>query len=246
YFCATNTLKVELRNPDGVTYTDVTSTMTTSAGLPLSTTNPLGVSLGTSIPGAGTNIYSTQPGFYRITATDDCHTVVRTVNVTTTNPFGWPVQTIESTSVLEGTSSISLWFNSLPPLGSPLTMTVRRFDLQTSMTINPTQPLTKAGSYTINFPITRTFTYPAGDYTISDLPLGRYIVELTNSCSSTTGLMGTYDITLVKPTSYTPTFSVTNGCTGSNAINYNMNPVNAKPSPYTVRLYRDNGSGGLG
>jgi hypothetical protein len=136
--------------------------MTTSAGLPLSTTNPLGVSLGTSIPGAGTTIYSTQPGFYRITASDDCHTVVRTVNVTTTNPFGSPVQVVETTSVLEGTSSIYLAFNSQPPLGSPLTATVTRFDGQTSMTISPTQPLSKAGSYTINFPITRTFNYPIG------------------------------------------------------------------------------------
>jgi hypothetical protein len=246
YFCATNTLKVELRNPDGVTYTDVTSTMTTSAGLPLSTTNPLGVSLGISIPSAGTNIYSNQPGFYRITASDDCHTVVRTVDVITRNPFGSPVQAVETTSVLEGTSSIYLWFNSLPPLGSPLTATVTRFDGQTSMTISPTQPLSKAGSYTINFPITRTFNYPIGAYTFSDLPPGRYIVELTNSCSSTTGLKGTYDVTLTRPTSYNPVFSVTNSCTGSNAINYNMNPVNAKTSPYTVKLYTNNGSGGLG
>ncbi|CAN1578545.1 hypothetical protein MCERE19_04362 [Spirosomataceae bacterium] len=246
YFCATNSLKFELRNPDGVTFTDVTSTITNAAGVPLSGTNPMGANLGVSIPSVSSTWYSNQPGFYRVTASDDCHTIVRTLNVTTTNPFGSPVQAIEGTSVLEGTSSISLWFNSLPPLGSPLTMTVRRFDGQTAMTITPTQPLSKAGSYILNFPMTRTFNYPTGFYTISDLPLGRYIVEVTNSCSSTTGLMGTYDITLVKPTSYNPVFSVTNSCTGSNTINYNMNPVNAKPSPYTVRLHRDNGSGGLG
>ncbi|MCZ8228129.1 hypothetical protein, partial [Flavobacterium sp.] len=99
YFCGTNSLKFELRNPDGVTYTDVTSTITNSAGVPLSGTNPMAASLGTSIPSVNSTWYSTQPGFYRVTATDDCHTQVRTVNVTTTNPFGSPVQAVETTSV---------------------------------------------------------------------------------------------------------------------------------------------------
>jgi len=243
YFCQQNTLTIERRistSPD--VWLDVSGSEVTPN--PTATTNPLSVNIGVAIPSAGVNYFVSQPGVYRVTASDACHSVQRIVNVVSTNPFN-NVSASQITSVLEGTSSIKVHFNGLPTLASPVKVKISRVDGQTSMTINPTQPATLAGSYTINFPIERNVPYPVSFYYFQDLPLGQYVVELSDGCSSSTGFTKTINVNLTNATSYNPIISVTPGCIGSNSISFNMNPVNTPNSNVTARLYRNNG-GSLG
>ena len=239
YFCQQNTITFERRistSPDvweTVPSTDITPN-------PSASTNPLGVNIGIAIPSAGTNFFVNQPGVYRVTASDACHTVQRIVTVVATNPFN-SVTASQITSVLEGTAGIKIQFNSLPPLTSPIKVKITRLDGQTSMTINPSLPATLAGSYTINFPLERNIPYPLNFYQFQDLPLGQYILELSDGCSASTGFTKTINLNLTNPVSYNPVISVTPGCVGSNSISFNMNPVNSPNSNIIARLYRNNG-----
>lgn len=244
YFCAQNTLTFERKISTSPDVWEMVPSNQISPDPSLSS-NPLSAVLGGTIPSAASAYTVYQPGTYRVTASDACHTVQRIVTVNPVNPFT-NVSATQTTSVLQGTSSIKIHFNGLPALTSPIKAKITRVDGQTSMTINPTQPLNLAGSYTINFPIERTIGYPTSFYFIQDLPLGQYIVELSDGCSSTTGYTKTITVNLTNAVSYNALFSVTPGCIGSNSISYNMNPVNASNSDVQVRLYSDNGSGGLG
>lgn len=237
YFCPTNSILIEKRISTGPdVYTTVPSSSISPD--PSTTTNPLGVTLGLPIPSSNAVFYVSEPGVYRVTATDDgCHSVSKIVTVANTNPFD-TVTVEETNSLLAGTSAIQVNFNSLPPLVAPVKIKISRVDGQTSMTINPTQPYNLAGSYTINFPLELLHsTYPTTNYYVQDLPVGQYTIELTDKCGVYTK---TLNLTLSRPTSYNPQVTVVEGCSSSNRIDFNMNPVNAQNQEVVVELYNKN------
>ena len=245
YFCTPNKLLFERRistNPDVwvmVPGTEITPN-------PYIISNPVGVLTGVPIPGASSSYIVTQPGVYRVTASDTCHTAQSIVQANSVNPFN-NIVAMENTSLLEGTSGIKIQFNGLPPLGSPVKVKITRVDGQTSMTINPTLPASLAGNYTINFPLERELPwYPINSYFIQDLPLGQYTVQVTDGCSGTSGFSKTMNVNLTNPVAYNPVITATTGCIGSNSISFNLNPVNTPNFNNQVQLFTNNGSGGIG
>ena len=148
---------------------------------------------------------------------------------------------------MEGTSTISVdkvggpnW-SGTDSFSYPITFNIARKDGQTNMTINPQQPYSLAGTYTMKFPYVRTLTtsnpsYWGNDKPIfGDLPLGEYVVTITDGCGYTV----TREINLTKPAGYSPTLKDDVGCAASNVV-YDMG-VNANTQKYgRVRVYENN------
>lgn len=188
-------------------------------------------------------------GDYRCTVTDGCHTVSTTFSVlpVVNNLSLIPIS--EANSFLEGTSSIKIGEPINPAVLSdqqnwPLTVTIKPIPFVSSATINATGPLQMAGSYTVNFPVVKTYDLiysSTRNRVIGDLPLGAYEVVITDNCGNST----TQTITLTRPATYNPSLTVISGCTNSNILKYNMNAVNVS-NRADVRLYTNNGSGGFG
>ena len=179
----------------------------------------------------------------------NCITYERTVNgadaVSNNNLEKIVLQ--EVSGVLEGTSTISLTksgaanWSSTDSFSYPLTFTIARKDGQTAMTINPTQPYSLAGVYTLNFPYVKTYSTPPVDFwttnrpMFGDLPPGAYVVKVRDAC----GYEVTREITLTKPAGYNPTITYNVGCLNSD-INYNMNPNANTQNQAQVYLYSNN------
>lgn len=248
HWCPNNKIKVEYSTIFAGPYTDITSTgVLDASGSPPSGINDLGVNLAALIPTGEKTWFVKQTGFYRVTVTDACQTkVFGPFNLGTTNPFT-AVTAKEVNGVLAGTSAIDVTFGG-NPFSSTVQVEITRADGQTSMAINPSQPYSLAGAYTVNFPIVRSYSYvPAfAKVVVSDLPLGQYNIRITDGCSSSTGLFIDRIVNLVSPAQYNPVVNVVTGCSNSSTINYNMNPVNVENTQNFVQLYLNNGSGGLG
>ncbi|UPZ17969.1 gliding motility-associated C-terminal domain-containing protein [Flavobacterium humidisoli] len=247
YYCNKNSLVFERRistNPDVWHVLDNTEVL---PGGVYPADNPLNVTgeLTSALANSNTLWTVASPGLYRITASDNCHTVTRLMSVTSTgNAFdGFSVS--EGTSVIEGTSSIRIQQPNAA-FQNPVSIKISRLDGQSSVVVNASQPGSLSASYNVDFPIVRSYNSVNGNITvISDLPIGDYIVEISDGCTVVNGLSKTFNIKLSKPTHYNPTFTVIDGCINSSNIDYNLNPSNIG-FPVNVALYKKNASGGLG
>ncbi len=247
YFCQTNSVKIEKRistSPD--VYQELSGSDISPD--PALTTNDLNVTTSNpTIPSAYSEWLLNEGGYYRITVSDQYHTVVNYYNAgTLTNPLS--TATINPTaSVLAGTSGFSFpIFNS--GIKYPVSVKVERTDGQTLINHTAAEPLSLAGTYTYNFPMFVTWNSDPGVLGgIYDLPPGEYRFTLTDGCANTKVFTST------NPTyaNYTPSFSVTQGCNNSNSIAFNLNKngfafgTNWAPS-VDVYLYTKNSSGGFG
>ncbi|MFY7886073.1 MAG: hypothetical protein ACOVOV_14635, partial [Dolichospermum sp.] len=207
---------------------------------PATTTNDLNVTgaLTASIPSASATFTVDQVGVYRVTATDACHTVSRTVTIQDNIGVN-SLNVSSSPSLLAGTVALNVPTTSYTG-EFPISIKVERVDGQRSMPITATNPLSKAGNYIVNFPIVKTFTTNPGGISIVDLPEGEYRVEFTDGCTEKTGNKKIQVINLTNKASYNPQFSVTAGCSNSNRINYNLNNSNALVP--TTRLFNSSGT----
>ena len=247
YFCPTNSVKIEKRISTGPdVYQELSGSdispdpATTSNDLNVTTSNP-------TIPSAYSEWLLNEGGYYRITVSDQYHTVVNYYNAgTLTNPLS-NVTINPTASVIAGTSGFSFpIYNS--GIKYPVSVKVERTDGQNLINYTATEPLSLAGNYTYNFPMFVTWNSDPGVLGgIYDLPPGEYRFTLTDGCSNTkvfTATNATY-------ANYTPTFSVTQGCNNSNSITFNLNKngfafgTNWAPSA-DVNLYTKNSSGGFG
>lgn len=243
YFLENNKLKFEKLNPITNVWEPVPSTDVTP--YPDDMINPLGVTGAHTapIPSANGQFIFKNPGNYRYTASDACHTAPTSYfNFTPNNPLDKVTVTKENYGVLQGTSGlrVSLGITLKPNLTIKIS---RKYDPQ-SVQITATGPLNLAGDYTAVFPMTRVIETPNiyNSYLFTDLPLGEYIVELFDSC----GTSKTVPVTLDNPAEYTPVFTTVLGCSGSNKINYNFG-ANTYANPLgnpSISLYKDNGTGG--
>ncbi|MEY4011042.1 MAG: hypothetical protein RIT22_166, partial [Bacteroidota bacterium] len=244
YFLNENKLEFEKLNPLTNIWEPVPSTDVTPN--PADMINPLGVTGAhtATLPSANGQFIFKNPGTYRYIASDACHTLPSKVFVFVpkTNPIN-EVTVVQSKSVLQGTSSIRVAIGT--PLKPDFKIEISRADLKTSILFTATGPLNMAGSYTATFPQVRTITSATsvgGYFDFADLPLGDYIVKLSDGCGSTR----TVNITLNQPAEYTPVFTPVLSCTGSNKIVYNLGH---NANAYVVgaaTLYTDNGSGAPG
>ncbi|MFY7885676.1 MAG: hypothetical protein ACOVOV_12640, partial [Dolichospermum sp.] len=181
-----------------------------------------------------------QPGTYRVTASDACHTVSKTITIVESLPIN-SLSAYTRTSILSGTVGFEV--NTGSYTGSfPMTVQVDRVDGQTAMPISPTQPYNYAGNYTINFPITKTFATNPSWFNIMDLPPGQYKIKFTDGCSATTGNVKEQIINLTNTAGYSPQYAVTTGCNNSNKINFNLNPNSFTYKPYATQLKTTTGS----
>ncbi|MFV0378128.1 MAG: thrombospondin type 3 repeat-containing protein [Mangrovibacterium sp.] len=181
------------------------------------------------------------PGNYRTTITDGCNTAQRIQDVQLLNTSD--VKLTEATGVLQNTGAFVI--NMTGSNASALsTVTVTSPTYGSSVTYTATQPLTLAGTYTVNFPIVYS-NLNIKEIAVGDLPLGTYDVTVTDACG------GTYNksITLAgKNVSYNPEFTVNYSCNNSNSIYLDMNTTHTTFGlvPEEIGLYKDNGSGGIG
>ena len=248
YFCPTNSVKIEKRISTGPDIYQELSGSEISPD-PANSTNDLNVTTdpNATIPSAYSEWLLNEGGYYRITVSDQYHTVVNYYNAgTLTNPLG-NVTINPTVSVLAGTSGFSFpIYNS--GIKYPVSVKVERTDGQTLINHTAAEPLSLAGTYTYNFPMFVTWNSDPGVLGgIYDLPSGEYRFTLTDGCSNTkvfTATNATY-------ANYSPTFSVTQGCNNSNSITFNLNKngfafgTNWAPSA-DVNLYTKNSSGGFG
>jgi gliding motility-associated-like protein len=247
YFCPTNSVEIARRisiNPDVY---QVLSGSDISPD-PALTTNDLNVTTAhPTIPSAFSSWTVNEGGYYRITVSDQYHTVVRYYNAgTLTNPLS-NVTINPTASVLAGTSGFSFpVFNT--GIRYPVTVKVERTDGQTFINHTATEPLNRAGTYTYNFPMFVTWNADPGiTGGIYDLPPGEYRFTLTDACSNTKVLTSTN----TNYANYTPNYTITQGCNNSNSITFNLNRngfafgTNWAPSA-DVYLYAKNASGGFG
>lgn len=253
YFCPNNTVEIARRistNPDVY---QVLSGSDISPD-PSTTTNDLNVTTdpNIAIPSAYSSWTVNEGGYYRITVSDQYHTVVRYFNASV--PLVNPLSTLTvnpTASILSGTSGFNI-----PLLGSgvkyPLTVKVERTDGLTVVNHTAVEPLSFAGTYTYNFPMFVTWNSSPDAYgSIYDLPPGEYKFTISDGCSSTNTI--TKVVTASNPAlaSYSPNFTVTQGCNNSNSIAFNLNKngfaygTNWAPSA-DVYLYTKSASGGLG
>lgn len=185
------------------------------------------------------------PGRYRVTVSDNCHTVEKFVNVTA--PTSYPIDNVAITptsSILAGTVGYNLVFNTTTALTYPISVKTERTDGQTSFSLNPSQPLSLAKPYTFSLPHQRTFnSYPGS---IVDLPPGRYKITINDACSTTTGRSRIVEIDLIGGASYNPQLNISNGCINSNSISYQLNRNNFAFNPSSVELRRINTDGSDG
>lgn len=153
----------------------------------------------------------------------------------------------EMSGVLEGTSSISVNKNNASnwagtdSFSYPITFNIARKDGKTNMTVNATQPYNLAGAYNITFPYTKTFTTAPASYwnadrpIFGDLPLGEYVVTITDGCGYTV----TREINLTKPAGYNPTITYNVGCAASDVV-YNMGTNSNTQNVGRVYIYKNN------
>ncbi|MBP6271501.1 MAG: tandem-95 repeat protein, partial [Fluviicola sp.] len=246
YYCAPNSVVFERRistSPD--VFDTVPGNLITPN--PYATTSDLNIVTGGTYPSANTSFTIETAGYYRVTVKDDCNSVTRFFNVTPTNPIE-ATTVVGGQGVLEGTSGLVVTVTSSGINANP-TVEISRIDNQSSITISPSQPLTLAGSYTINFPIIKTIS-PTGSSQQSfiDLPLGQYKVIVRDACTSITGAKKEVTINLNNPANYNPSFQVVNGCANSNKLHYNMNPnANAMTGTSSLaNLYNVTSNGSIG
>ena len=247
YFCPTNSVKIEKRISTGPDIYQELSGSEISPD-PANSTNDLNVTTdpNATIPSAYSEWLLNEGGYYRITVSDQYHTVVTYYNAgTLTNPLG-NVTINPTVSVLAGTSGFSFpVYNS--GIKYPVSVKVERTDGQTLVTHTAVEPLSLAGTYTYNFPMFVTWNADPGVLGgIYDLPPGEYRFTLTDACSNTkvfTSTNATY-------ANYTPNFTVTQGCNNSNSISFNLNKngfaFGTNWGSGDVILYTKNASGGFG
>jgi gliding motility-associated-like protein len=247
YFCPTNSVKIEKRISTGPDIYQELSGSEISPD-PANSTNDLNVTTdpNATIPSAYSEWLLNEGGYYRITVSDQYHTVVTYYNAgTLTNPLG-NVTINPTASVLAGTSGFSFpVYNS--GIKYPVSVKVERTDGQTLVTHTAAEPLSLAGTYTYNFPMFVTWNADPGVLGgIYDLPPGEYRFTLTDACSNTkvfTSTNATY-------ANYTPNFTVTQGCNNSNSISFNLNKngfaFGTNWGSGDVILYTKNASGGFG
>ena len=247
YFCPTNSVKIEKRISTGPDIYQELSGSEISPD-PANSTNDLNVTTdpNATIPSAYSEWLLNEGGYYRITVSDQYHTVVTYYNAgTLTNPLG-NVTINPTASVLAGTSGFSFpVYNS--GIKYPVSVKVERTDGQTLVSHTAAEPLSLAGTYTYNFPMFVTWNSDPGVLGgIYDLPPGEYRFTLTDACSNTkvfTSTNATY-------ANYTPNFTVTQGCNNSNSISFNLNKngfaFGTNWGSGDVILYSKNTSGGFG
>lgn len=255
-FCPQNTLSIKkLRSTGPDYYTDVVypAEISPNPNRP----NPLSVSQtnGNSIAGGRAEYYLTEAGTYQIIATDDCHTITRYITI---SPSGSPLNNATVTevpSVLQGTSALSINFGTVS-YKSPIKIKIRRTDGQTLVGYDAKAPFQLKGQKYVNFPIERDYIFTdnvARNYVVSDLPLGSYIVELTNTgCPSEEIFTVTRNVTLSRPAEYAmldgdnstfPDDSTDNavkvnlGCLGSSQIVFNMGKNSNVSTSGTTELW---------
>jgi gliding motility-associated-like protein len=223
YFCESNTVVIERRISTSPDVWQVVSGSNITPD-PATLTNDLNVvgALTASIPSAARAFFVYQTGVYKVTATDACHSVSRTITITDNIPIN-SLNAVSKTSVLSGTVGFEVPTNSFTGQ-YPLTVKIERVDGQTSMPINAAGPLSSTGNYTINFPITRTFNANPAWFNILDLPPGNYRIEYSDGCTAATGNKKIQTINLTNVAGYNPQFSVVEGCSNSNSIGFNLNP----------------------
>ncbi|WP_353168379.1 hypothetical protein, partial [Flavobacterium sp.] len=222
YFCESNTVVIERRISTSPDVWQIVSGSDISPD-PATLTNDLNVvgALTAAIPSGANAFFVYQTGVYRVTATDACHSVSRTITITDNIPIN-SLNAVSKTSVLSGTVGFEVYTNSFSGQ-YPLTVKVERVDGQTSMPISATNPLSSTGNYTINFPIIRTFNANPAWFNILDLPPGNYKIQYSDGCTATTGNTKIQTINLTNVAGYNPQFSVVEGCSNSNSINFNLN-----------------------
>lgn len=186
------------------------------------------------------------PGHYRAIGTDDCHTVTREFDtLDETDPLD-QMTINDSSSILEGTGAVVI--DRTPTMGSSAPIPATTYEISPvpfvpSLTINPGNPFSLAGPYTINFPV--TYTTSINRSFIGDLPPGDYEINITDVCNNQAQRLHTVS-TLAQ---YNPSIQVVNGCFNSSRIIYDMNPTNVASTlnpRAEVELWTDNGNGELG
>ncbi len=212
-FRSRNEIIVEQETSPGV-WEDITSTLGEGSNNPLSKGS---FSSHFVLPGSG---------HYRISGKDDCHTTapVEFDTKEETNPLdGILLRTARS--VLGGTGAIDIRRISGQPFGSLIpetTYSIEPVPFQPSTTIEPTQPYTLAGSYTIAFPLEYTTT--TNRSIIGDLPPGEYKMVVSDDCSRTnnSNVEKFFTISGNSTAEYNPIITVDSGCRNSNTIKYDM------------------------
>lgn len=228
-FCGTNNLIIEQEISLGIWVN-----VPLAGGSP---GNPLNSGIPFQLPGSG---------HYRVTASDDCHTIIEEFD---TLPEINPLDDIiidRSGSILEGTGALVI--DRVPGVGSSTIIPTTTYEIHPvpfvpSMTINPSHPFDLAGSYTINFPVTYTTTINRSY--IGDLPPGDYEINVTDLCNNQAQILHT----ISELSQYNPSVEVVNGCLNSSRIIYDMNPINVASTTNNrvdVELWTDNGNGELG
>lgn len=232
-FCPQNKLSIKrltATNPDY--YTDVPlNEISPDPNRP----NPLNVgqTVNNSIAWGRAEYYLTQPGKYQIIASDECHTITKYITINPINSVLDNAKVIEQPSVLQGSSAISIAFGTVP-FKSPLQIKVRRKDGLSQVSYTANGPFQLKGLRKINFPIEKEYIFTdniARTFTISDLPLGEYIVEITSvGCSNPTTV--TRNVTLSKSAEYAlfdgnlatndSAVKLELGCLGASKINFDM------------------------
>ncbi|WP_425237683.1 gliding motility-associated C-terminal domain-containing protein [Ulvibacterium sp.] len=223
-FCSTNSITIEQEITPGV-WTNVTSSNSLNAN-----------NFFYILPG---------PGHYRITASDDCHTVVREFDTLPETNSLEEISIRNSPSVLEGTGAVVIDRTSAP--SSNITVPSTTYEISPvpfvpNSTINPTHPFTLGGSYTLNFPITYTTTINRS--IIGDLPLGDYELKVT-SC----GAERVIPFEVTDPAQYSPMLQTLSGCSNSGRVIYDLgalNVANTTNNRIDVELWTNDGNDGLG
>lgn len=232
HFCPTNTVKIEKRDPVN------TSLFTTvHTGVLNQENNDF-----TIYPNADLVHFVNDPGVYRITASDNCHTVVKTITIPPAVPIN-SASLSANKSILQGTAGLS--FSGINNLSYPFTVVLERVDGQTSITLNASNPMDLAKSYTVNFPLTYNFSGPSAN--LVDLPLGQYKIKVTDACTLTSGQFKTLTANLTAQASYDPKITVLKGCVNNNSVNYELNAdgnTTILPKSVELRIKNANGSEG--
>ena len=240
YFREVNTVVIEKKN----TATNVWEVLSGTAITPDPATLTSGLNvvsaMTSSIASASSSFFVYETGEYRVTATEDCHSVTKTITIT--NPVATnPLNAVSKTSLLSGTVGFEVNTGSYQGL-YPMTVTVERVDGQTSMPINATGPLTLAGNYNVKFPIVKTFNSNPSWFNIMDLPPGDYQITYTDGCT-TSGSTKVQTISLNNLAGYNPQVSVVEGCVNSNSVNYALNPIaNSTYQPNYTQLKTPTGT----
>jgi gliding motility-associated-like protein len=241
-FCPINNLIIEQELPSG-SGNWVNVNLITVSG----TTNP-----SNPIRGLNTNTFNTyilpSAGSYRITASDNCHTITRLINISDPplNPLTLTAQTVGT--IVEGTGSIRIEPSDYI---ATITYTISPIPLQSPINFSASGPGTLAGNYELNFPISYTNT-PLGTsnsttrfVAFHDLPIGSYLITAQDLCGRTSSIIHT----LTLEADFNENFNVINNCANSNRIEFQLNPnggVIIWPVGETASLYHDLGGGTIG